>query len=422
MKIKIKNTLASAVGSSLEWFDFALYGFLGPILAQVFFSNEHSSVVALVSTYGVFALGFAARPIGGLIFGYIGDKYGRSRSLKLTPIFITLMTGLMAFIPSYQSVGDWSVIFLIALRLLQGIFLGGEFAGNLVYLCETAFKWRYLFGSLGSCTGSFGIILASGIAAVFYNVFDNTFLITWGWRLAFLLAVPIGLIIIVMRAKLSESNEYQAYLETNKIYSKKTFTKTLVSHKKLVVLCIGIVLMHATSFYFVFVFTPVFLSKIRHIHDLSAMIHNTWFLLLHLSAIPVLGLLVNSIGGRKSLVLISTLFVVFSWYLFHQIAYGSEGKIIISLVIFSLMTAINAAIIPGLLAEIIPVSIRYSILAFSFNISFGIFGGITPYLNLLLIHVFDDRLFPGYYLTGCSFITWVLALYLVRKGRANETR
>lgn len=417
--MKVKNIMASAIGSSLEWFDFALYGFLGPVLAHVFFSNQDSLMTALVSTYGVFAIGFAARPIGAVLFGYLGDRFGRTYSLKLTPICITGSTVLMALLPSYQTAGDLSPLLLVVARFLQGVFLGGEFAGNIVYLCETSIKWRYLFGSLGSCTGSLGIAFASIVASLLYTGLSHEFLQTWGWRLGFLLAIPIGGIIILLRNRIAEPREFQEHL--NSMHeSTNSLGYIFRSNAKLILLCIGVILLHATSFYFVFMFIPVYLAKMRHSPDMSALAHNAWFLLLHIAAIPVFGVVVNKFGGKKSLILISTLFIVFSCYLFNKIATGSQQEIMISLIVLSLMTAVNAAIIPGLLAEIIPVAVRYTILAFSFNIAFGIFGGITPYLNMLLVTRFNVKLLPSIYLTLCASVTFMIAIWLLKRGQHRE--
>lgn len=140
----VKNRLLCGLGSSIEWFDFALYGFFSPIFSEIFFSHRHeNNWITLMMTYLIFAAGFSARPLGGLIFGYIGDKYGRLVSLKITPLFIAFFTASMALLPTYQSIGYTALILLTIIRILQGVLLGGEFSGNMVYLCEFSTRWKY---------------------------------------------------------------------------------------------------------------------------------------------------------------------------------------------------------------------------------------------------------------------------------------
>jgi MFS transporter, MHS family, proline/betaine transporter len=292
----LKNRIFSGLGSSLEWFDFALYGYFGNIFSKVFFSHANSKTwEAILATYLIFFIGFAARPVGALIFGYIGDKFGRVISLRITPVLITLTTIMLACLPTYHAVGNFAILLLALTRIIQGILIGGEFAGNIVYLCESTKKWKYLLGSLASCSGSLGIILASLVASIFYSTFSTHFMYTNGWRLAFLLSVPIGLTAFFIRLKMTESEEF-----SKKRASKNPFLITIKHYKKKLLLLLGLICLHATSFYFVFMFLPVFLTKVRHFPESAALFKNTAFLILHLLCIPVFGFLVNYIGGLRA--------------------------------------------------------------------------------------------------------------------------
>lgn len=408
-----KKSTLSTIGGTLEWFDFAIYAFFAPIFASLFFSHVgQSQLTSLIIAYGIFAIGFAARPIGGLIFGYIGDKYGRMVSLRITPLLSALTSISMALLPTYQQSGFTAIFLLILIRILQGIFIGGEFTGNIVYLCELSPNKKYFFGSIASCTGSIGILLASIVASVFYSTFSKTFMITYGWRIAFLLCVPLVLITFVTRLKLPESPEFKTK-KTNPI--KETFT----SYKLKLISCLGLIYLHATSFYFVFMFTPAFLNKVRHFPEVAALVKNSIFLTFHIICIPIFGLLVNVIGGLRSTVLISLLFFLFSLPLFYFISFGSFTQITVSLLIFSIMTAFNAAIVPGLISKLIPSEIRYTVLALTFNIGFGIFGGIMPVFGLYLIHKTDCILAPSLYMMLASVITLITAIIVIK---GNETR
>lgn len=202
---RFKDKFASGIGSVLEWYDFALYGFFAPLIAQLYFPSS-SSNIGLLKAFSVFAIGFIARPLGALFFGSISDKYGRITSLKMTPILITLPTMVFSILPTFQEIGLFAPITLTILRIWQGFCIGGEYTNNIVYLCETTNQSRtYFIGSIGSCTGSFGIFLASSIATIWYKIFSSQDLLVWGWRLAFALSSIFGIIVYLLRRNMKET-------------------------------------------------------------------------------------------------------------------------------------------------------------------------------------------------------------------------
>jgi len=411
----LKNRLFSSLGSSIEWFDFALYGFLGPIFAQVFFAhNSTSSWNNLIITYAVFAAGYLARPIGAFIFGYLGDRFGRLFALRLTPLFMTLTTLIMAFLPTYKAVGTLAIYLLLLTRIIQGIFLGGEFSGNIVYLCESSNKWKYFWGSIGSCTGSFGIIIASAVASIFYSSFSKPFMLAYGWRIAFLVSVPLGIICLIMRLNMSENPSFQH--STNKHNPIKT---TFKHHKALLAKCLGLIYLHATSYYFIFMFLPIALTKIKHIPQGTSLVKNTAFLIIHLCAIPILGLVVNFIGGKKTLIFIAFIFLITITPLSYLLDSGDHTLLLLSILFLSLASAFNAAVIPGLLAEITPPNVRYTIIAITFNVGFGFFGGITPVLSLLIIKKTSAIITPSFYIAFAALITLISGIIIAKRTRKS---
>lgn len=398
--------------SSIEWFDFTLYGFFAPILSKEFFANPKNS---LILTYLIFSLGFFARPIGGLIFGYIGDRYGRLAPLRATPLLITFLTAMIAFIPTYNSIGNASIILLVTIRFLQGIVLGGEFSGNVVYLYESSNNWKYFWGSISSCSGSFGIILASLTVSMLYFFLSKTFLYELGWRIAFLFSIPLGIASFLVRLKLHESQEYrQSALSGNPLL------KAFLNYKSLLIMCIGIISLHAASFYFTFMFIPAFLEKIRNVPHSSALLHNSIFLILHLLFIPIFGIVVNFIGGIRSKIIIILSFSLLILPIFSLVAYGNENQIFYGILILSIMSSINAAIIPALLSKIIPCEIRYTILALSFNVGFAIFGGVTPALGLYLVKITGVKTSPAIYILITSLVTLLFLLLSIKTRKSYE--
>ncbi len=406
----------SGLGSSLEWFDFALYGFFGPIFSEIFFSNEDQPHwLSIVITYGILSIGFIFRPIGGLIFSYLGDKYGRLYSLRLTPLLMTSSTALIAFLPTYDAAGKLAIFLLIFLRIFQGISIGGEFPGNIVYLCEISKKWKYFFGSIASCSGSFGIFLASILSSFFFEKFSHSFLYSYGWRIAFLLSIPLGILTWMSRKNLKEEQG------EDKVTS-NPLMEVLKNHKVSILYGLGLIFLHAISFYFIFTFIPIFLIKTRSLGESATLFQNSVFLVLHILLIPLLSLSLRRISGLFALLFNTLLFCVLSFPLFYIITYGSSQSVAISICIFSVLSSFNAAIIPGLLSELIPKKVRYTVIALTFNLGFGIFGGAAPFMSFFLIKETGSLLLPSSLLILSSIITASVGICLLIRKESEWER
>lgn len=405
--MKVKDKVASGLGSVLEWYDFSLYGFFAPLLAQLYFPSE-APTIGLLKTFSVFAVGFFARPIGALIFGYVSDKYGRTVSLKLTPLLITCPTLLFCFLPTYQQIGIFAPLLLIFLRVWQGLCIGGEYANNIIYLCETTKRNHlYFIGSIGSCTGSFGILLASIIAALWYSIFTPQNLSTWGWRLAFSISLIIGITAFLMRRNMEETFVFRNVKQT---ISRNPIYDSFKNQWKDYFLSIGLIFLPATAFYYIFMFLSNFLAGILNYNPSKILGDNSLSLLMRLFIIPILGFFADKIGGIKIARLSCILFILLSVPLFYSILNASPFSII-SIYIFALLTTLNAATTPGLLVEILKPETRSTIFSFTFNVCFGIFGGITPVISFLLVDKMGSRMAPIYYLVFAAFITLIATFF-----------
>jgi len=416
--MKLKNKIASGLGSVLEWYDFSLYGFFAPLLAELYFPKETFSF-GLLKTFSVFAIGFFARPIGALIFGYMSDKYGRAESLKLTPILITCPTFLLCFLPTYQQIGIFAPLLLIMLRIWQGICIGGEFTNNIVYLCETTKKKHlYFIGSIGSCTGSLGILLASIIAAIWYKIFTPHTISMWGWRLGFAISLIFGIVTFLMRRNMEETsvfNSKQYIIKTNPI---------LESYKcqwKDYLLSFALTFLPATAFYYVFMFLPNFFTSVLNCSSSKAFGGNSLSLFMRLIIIPLIGFLADELGAIKIAQLACLLFLLLSIPLFSGILYYPAFSLVY-LNLFALLTTLNAATTPGLLVEILPPETRCTIFSFTFNTCFGIFGGITPVISLLLIEKTGNKTLPIYYLIFASLVTLIGTFFFNKRAIAHEKK
>lgn len=409
----MKDRVASGLGSVLEWYDFSLYGFFAPILAPLYFPSDAPSA-ALLKMFVVFAVGFIARPIGALIFGYVSDKQGRARCLKLTPLLITLPTLLLSLLPTYQQIGILAPIALIILRILQGICIGGEYANTIVYFCETTEpKKLYFWGSVGSCVTSFGILLASAVAALWYSAFTSDQL-HWVWRIAFALSLPIGIMTYWMRRNITETNVFRTTVipaNENPILTSWRF------QWRDYLLAIGLTFLPATGFYFTFIFMPNYLSQLLSIDPKQVLSDNAILLFARLMIIPLLGFVADRVGGITLARVASLLFILFSVPIFYGITYqyANFGYLIY---LFALFTTLNAASTPGLLIELLKPGTRGTVISFTLNFCFGILGGMAPFIGFLLSEIFDSKIAPIYYLLLSAVVSFIsITIFNQRKKR-----
>lgn len=366
------------LGSCLQWYDFALYGFFSSTFAKIFFPSTDKHL-ALLASLGAFAVGFLARPLGALLFGRLGDIRGRTYILKITPLLITIPTILLAFIPGYEIIGFWAPLLLVLSRIIQGIFLGAEFGGNMVYLCESVPTRRFFLGSLGSCSGSIGILTASIVTNLVSHLPSNGMEI-YGWRLAFFLTIIPGIYAWRLRQNIEETPPYAALVQSGGIIAKPF--KDLPAQKLNFVIMLGILLFQATTFYYVFIFLPMYLMSNTGVSLSDSMLITSIVLMVRLMFTPIVGLLADKTSPIIIFHAVALAFVVSAYSLSTALCAGRD--IFWPYFILSLMTAVSAGVVPGLTTQLYATRSRYTLFSFTFNLGFGVFGGCTPALGIFL--------------------------------------
>jgi MHS family proline/betaine transporter-like MFS transporter len=305
----------------------------------------------------------------------------------------------------------YATYLLISLRIIQGICIGGEFAGNIIYLCETSPpEKRYFFGSIGSCTGSFGILVASVIATIIYATLPEHLIGTIGWRIAFSIAIIFGVISYRMRKNTFETRVFQQVKKSNQVVS-FPFKTSIQQNWREYLVVLGILYLHATSFYMIFIFFPTYLKQYLNISQFTSLANNSAMLSLRLLIIPIVGMVSDKIGGLKFIVTASILFLVLSYPLFLMLNSGHTSIMVLGTIILSIMTTLNAGSIPGYLIGLLPPNTRYTLFSFSFNVAYGIFGGIAPIVSIYLINTLSNTLAPVFYLMIAATITLATCIY-----------
>ena len=229
-----KAVIATGIGNAMEWFDFGLYAYLAVIISQLFFAGVDNSSLQLVFTFATFAVAFLVRPIGGIFFGKIGDKYGRKIVLSTTIIIMAIATLLIGLLPTYEQIGIWAPILLLVARMIQGFSTGGEYSGAMVYIAESSpDKKRGMLGSgleIGSLSG---FIAASGLVTILTLVLSDAQMLAWGWRIPFFIAAPIGLIGLYLRRHLDESPIFEEMEQAQQESDEEPLTfKEILKHYK----------------------------------------------------------------------------------------------------------------------------------------------------------------------------------------------
>jgi len=405
--------MAGFIGNVVEWYDFAVYGYLAGVIAPVFFPAG-SPTAALIGTYGIFAAGFIMRPLGAAVFGWFGDRYGRARTMQISVILMALPTLLLGLLPSYEQVGLLAPVLLVLIRLFQGLSVGGEFSSSATYLVETAPKGkRGITGSwanIGSMTGS---LLGVAAAALVTNAFDTQTLDDWAWRLPFLGGAILGLSAILVRRNLHNSERFTQHHELRDETS--PLLQAFTTNRYETLLALAFASSYGTCYYLVFVYLPEWLAAEQLMARSTALLINTAMMILVIPAMPLFAVVGDRYMRRRTWIALSLLLLAFLGWPLHVWMLDSGGSltaVIASHALVFLLLAVPLGSAPALFVELFPESDRLSGYSVAFNLGLGVFGGLTPMIATALIATTGILTTPAMYLALTAFIA-VLALMMM---------
>lgn len=402
--------LAGVVGNVVEWYDFALFGYLAPVLSPLFFPNE-SEIFSLLETYGVFAAGFLMRPLGAFVFGYIGDRLGRRQELFLSVIMMAIPTLLLGLLPDYQHIGVMAPILLVMLRLIQGLSVGGEFSGSVTYVAETApLHRRGFFASFTNVGAMTGMLLGAALATLATSQLALPSLQVWGWRLPFILGGILGLVALRIRTDLPTSEIFQQSQEQEQESLLSGMQQSWQPLLQGILFACG----YGVLFYIPLVYLPTYLDEFIGVSLSRAMQVNTVATGLLLASIPLMGWLSDRYIQRKSLLLIATVsFLLLIYPCFWMLQQGSDLFLWIGQILLVIPVGIVLGVAPAMLVELFPTEIRLTGYSITYNLGLGIIGGTSPLLCTWLIDKTENLYVPVFYLAVMTMIA-VLALGWMR--------
>ncbi|OKK07645.1 MFS transporter [Streptomyces sp. CB03234] len=405
---------AASLGNAMEWFDFGVYSYLAVTIGHVFFPSGNETA-QLLSSFATFAVAFLIRPLGGMVFGPMGDRIGRKKVLALTMIMMAVGTFAMGLIPSYASIGFWAPVLLILFRLVQGFSTGGEYGGASTFIAEYApDKRRGFFGSFLEFGTLAGYVGAAGLVTVLTAALGDASMEAWGWRIPFLVAGPLGLVGLYLRLKLDETPAFQK-LEAESVSAseaadpvetsaKGDLAKIFRQYWPTLILCVALVGAYNITDYMLLSYMPTYLSDEL---GYSA----THGLLILLAVMAFLMLIINQVGrlsdrfGRKPLLMAGMLgFLVLSAPAFLLIGLGgvlaiTAGMLMLGLSLVCLLGTMSAA-----LPALFPTHVRYGSLSVGYNLSTSLFGGTTPLVITALISLTGSNLMPAYYAMAAALV------------------
>ncbi len=410
-----------ALGTIVEWYDFAIYGHFSSVFARVFFVNK-SPWLSLALVYSIFFASYLARPLGALIYGYIGDNLGRRTALLFSIGMMTISMLIMMLLPTWHTIGNVAPVLLLIFRIMQGLSAGGETTGAFVYVLESVNQKRYgLYGSMTWAMISCGILLGSGMVALFSGVLSDAQLLAWGWRLAYLIGAILGMVIFFLRAFMPESVAFaqakQNQQESDDEDKPSLLTEILFNYKSTVLMIVAFAALSASSSYFTFFYFPQYVHHYWHVKLSSVMTSNTAFAAIIIVAKMLFGYLSDFVGKRRVMVFTALCFLFFSYPIIDLVSSSALNALIIAPFLLTVLVAMYEAPMPGVMIELAPLRIRYTLVALGYNISFAIFGGATMLISSLLIHWFHTLLAPAYYLMAMAALS-LIALLLLRRWRA----
>ncbi|WP_401736915.1 glycine betaine/L-proline transporter ProP [Stenotrophomonas pavanii] len=405
---------AAALGNAMEWFDFGVYGYLAVTIGQVFFpsSNPTAQVIAAFAT---FTVAFLVRPLGGLVFGPLGDRYGRQKVLAFTMILMALGTFSIGLIPAYERIGIWAPVLLLLARVVQGFSTGGEYGGAATFIAEySTDRNRGLMGSWLEFGTLGGYIAGAGTVTTLHMLLSSEQMLDWGWRIPFLVAGPLGLLGLYMRMKLEETPAFRAFAEEaeKREHERPGLGALFQVHGRQLLVCMGLVLVFNVTDYMLLTYMPSYLSVTMGYAESKGLLLIIIVMLVMMPLNIVGGLFSDRLGRRPMIIGACIALLVLAIPCLLLVGSGSDGLIFLGLMLLGLALVCFTSSMPSTLPALFYTPVRYSALSIAFNVSVSLFGGTTPLVTAWLVERTGDPLVPAYYLMGAAVIGLVTMLFV----------
>ena len=412
-----RAVVAGLIGHFVEWYDYGVYAYVATTLAVVFF-NTSDPTTALLATFATFSVAFFARPVGGLVLGSLGDRIGRQRCLALVVVLISLATFSIGILPTYASVGALAPALLLGARLLQGFSAGGEIPGATSFINEYApDNRRGLLSSLLPLASAAGLLFGATLVTVLKSSLAESAFTSWGWRVPFLIALPLGLTGLYLRLRIEDTPLFKALADAAEV-DPTPIRSSITEQYRWIAVAFGTTLSYGVGFYVVLSYMPTYLSEVTDFGVWSMFAVTAAALVAHIISLPLCGALSDRIGRKPVIMCGSIGLVLVTYPAFLMMAEGVLAYAIAAVAILGACIAACAAPLFAFMAELFPTRVRLSSVSIGYNLSVMTFGGTAPFIATFLIDQTGSHVAPSFYLVAAAAGT-LIALALAPEGECG---
>jgi MFS transporter, MHS family, proline/betaine transporter len=404
--IRRRAILSSAIGNFFELFDFTIYGYFAVAIAKAFYPSG-----SMIETYAAFAAAFVMRPIGAIVIGAYGDRFGRRAALVVTIGLMAAATGFTGLIPTYRSMGIWAPITLVVCRLAQGFSTGGEWGGAAAFLVEYAPAGRRgLVGSLQQVSTQIGSLSGSLSAAILASVLSPQAFYSWGWRLPFVVGFLLGPIGYYLRRKVAETPAFARTVE-RRVVERSPLAAALRGYGLRMLQAFGLSIIGCLAGFVFVIYLVSYAINTLKLPAGSALFCAVASGVIIVTMTPIVGHVSDRIGRRPMILGCALLNLVFAYPLFLLAIHGGTfGSLLLALAAFAVFQGLYTGCIPSILAEMFPTRVRYTALSVSYGFAVVLFGGFAPLVATWLVTATGNPLAPAFYVMAGAAVSAIAVL------------
>ena len=409
-----KTLSLSALGGALEFYDFIIFVFFATVVGKLFFPAEMPEWLRLMQTFGIFAAGYLARPLGGIIMAHFGDLLGRKKMFTLSIFMMAVPTLIMGLLPTYAQIGLWAPLLLLLMRVIQGAAIGGEVPGAWVFVSEhvPARHIGYACGTL-TCGLTVGILLGSLVATAINSIYTPVEVADYAWRIPFLMGGVFGLFSVYLRRWLHETPIFAELQLRKALAAEVPLRAVLRDHRGAIALSMLLTWLLSAGIIVIILMTPTVLQTVYHFSPTTALQANSLAIVFLSFGCIGSGVLADRFGAGRVFVFGSALLLITSWTFYHSLFNHPDWLFPLYALSGLLVGTIGA--VPYVMVKAFPAVVRFSGLSFSYNLAYAIFGGLTPMIVTLLLK--ESPMGPAYYVAVICGIGIAVGAYLWKEGR-----
>jgi MFS family permease len=409
---ELRTLALAALGGALEYYDFIIFVFLAAPIGKLFFPPDTPDWLRLLQTWSLFAAGYLARPLGGVIMAHFGDRSGRKRMFMLSVLLMAVPTLLIGLLPTYADIGYAAPLALLLLRLLQGAAVGGEVPGAWTFVAEHVPERRVGF-ACGTLTAGLtvGILLGSLIAGVVNKVYNAAELQAWAWRIPFLIGGVFGFLAVFLRRMLAETPVFEELRRRRALVEGMPLKVVLAGHGRAVVVVMLLTWVLTAGIVVVILMTPTLLAQMYSLAPARTLAANTWATLALCVGCVAFGLLADRIGAARALLVGCPLLLVAVYALYLGVGANPDAlPVLYALAGFCVGVV---GVIPTLLVAAFPAEVRFSGISFAYNVAYAVVGGVTPLIVAALVK--STALAPAHYVAALCLLGAGIAFFIGRQ-------